>query len=42
MVRYNETQIVDLIKEADYKEEDIKRFLGGINIIRPAALGAVG
>ena len=42
MVRYNETQLIELIKETDEKEEEIRHYLGGIKILRPAALGAVG
>jgi len=41
-IRYHETQLSQLIKETDYKEEEIQRLLGNIKILRPAALGAVG
>ena len=41
-VRYHETQLSQLIKDTDYKEEEIQRLLGNINILRPQALGAVG
>ena len=40
--RYQETELLTLIKKTDYKEEELRRFLGNIQIVRPAALGAVG
>ena len=41
-VRYRETELLTLIKRTDYKEEELRRLLGNIQIVRPAALGAVG
>ena len=38
-MRYQETELLTLIKRTDYKETEIRRFLGNVQIVRPAALG---
>lgn len=40
--RYDQTDLQYLIKDTDYKEYELKRILGGIQILRPLAIGAVG
>ena len=40
--RYKETELLRLIRETDFKEEEISRILGGIQIVRPLVIGAVG
>ncbi|CBY20642.1 unnamed protein product [Oikopleura dioica] len=40
--RYDQTDLQYLIKDTDYKEYELRRLLGGIQILRPLAIGAVG